>query len=202
MKKILTLALLALFSFSPTHSFAGAEIGKKAPDFKLVDSDGKTHELTSFKGKTVVLEWLNFECPFVRKHYDTGNMQKIQTEEIAKGTVWLSIISSAKGKQGYLEGKELKERMAKEKIKSSFVLLDSEGTVGKAYDAKTTPHMYIIDPNGTLVYRGAIDDMPSTDKEDVTKSKNYVKMALDELRAGKKVATSDTKPYGCGVKYK
>ena len=178
-----------------------AEVGKPAPTFTLKDTQGKSHNLADYKGKTVVLEWLNFDCPFVKKHYESGNMPKLQAAEVAKGTVWLSVVSSAKGKQGYFEPKEMDARREKEKGKQSAILYDTDGKVGKAYGAKTTPHMYVIDKNGLLAYRGGIDDKATTDLEDVATAKNYVTAATEDLRAGRKIATNDTKPYGCGVKY-
>jgi hypothetical protein len=150
----------------------------------------------------VVLEWVNYECPFVRKHYGSGNMQKLQAGARAKGAVWLSINSSAPGKQGHYEGAELGKRMADVKAQPDAYLQDPEGKVGKAYLAKTTPTMFVINPEGMVVYAGAIDDKPSTDKEDVAKARNYVQAALDAGLAGKPVETAATTSYGCGVKYK
>ncbi|MBS1963111.1 MAG: thioredoxin family protein [Bdellovibrionales bacterium] len=193
--------LVSLFLAAAGSAFADAQIGKAAPDFKLTDTNGKTHELKDLKGKTVVLEWLNFDCPFVKKHYGSGNMQKLQAAETAKGVVWFSIVSSAKGKQGYFEPKAMNERQAKEKGMQTAILYDTDGKVGKAYGAKSTPHMFVIDKDGKVAYSGAIDDKDSTDLEDVAKAKNYVRAALDDLRANRKVATAETKPYGCGVKY-
>lgn len=200
MKKHLIFALG--FLIASTSAFAELKIGEAAPDFTLTDSNGKTHSLKDFAGKPVVLEWFNHDCPFVRKHYDTGNMQKLQEEETKNGVVWLKIISSVPGTQGHLTPKQANERLAKEKSKATALLLDTDGKVGKAYDAKTTPHMYVIDSAGKLAYQGAIDDKPSTDKEDVATAKNYVKAALEDLRAKRTVAMATTKAYGCGVKYK
>jgi peroxiredoxin len=201
MKKTALKLMIISLMISPWIALADVTIGKPAPDFTLVDSNGKSHTLKNFKGKTVVLEWLNFECPFVKKYYESGAMQKIQADETAKGVVWLSVISSAKGKQGYYEPTALNARNEKEKGKATAILLDTDGKIGKLYGAQTTPHMFVIDQKGALVYRGAIDDQPSTDREDLAKAKNYVKAALDDLRAGRKVASSETKSYGCGVKY-
>ncbi len=184
-----------------TTTLTSAEVGKPAPTFMLKDTKGKTHSLADYKGKTVVLEWLNFDCPFVKKHYSSGNMAKLQEAETAKGTVWLSVVSSAKGKQGYFEPKEMDARREKENGKQTAILYDTDGKVGKAYGAKTTPHMYVIDKNGMLAYRGGIDDKATTEVEDVATAKNYVTAATEDLRAGRKIATNDTKPYGCGVKY-
>ena len=180
---------------------ADVEIGKAAPGFKLTDTNGKTHQLSDFKGKYVVLEWLNYDCPFVKKHYGSGNMQSTQKKAEAKKAVWLSIVSSAKGKQGNYAAAELNKMSEERKATPTAILVDEDGTVGHLYDAKTTPHMFIINPKGTLIYKGAIDDKASTDAEDIKGAKNYVLMALDEATAGKNVTDSSTKPYGCGVKY-
>jgi peroxiredoxin len=195
------LSLLISLFLAASTAFADAEIGKPAPDFTLTDTHGLVHSLKDLKGKTVVLEWLNFDCPFVKKHYGTGNMQKLQSAEIAKGTVWFSVVSSGKGKEGYFAPKEMNERQAKVKGMQTAILYDTDGKIGKAYGAKNTPHMFVIDKEGKLAYRGAIDDKPSADAEDVPTAKNYVEAALTDLQANRKVATADTKPYGCGVKY-
>ena len=181
---------------------AGALVGKAAPELKLPGSDGKVHSLKAYKGKTVVLEWLNQGCPFVRKHYDSGNMQALQKEQAAKGVVWLSVVSSAPGREGYF--KDAAEAMAFAKESggaAQAILLDPQGKVGRAYGAKATPHMVVIDKQGKLAYMGAIDDRPSTNKDDVQGAKNYVRQALDELAAGKAVSEPETKAYGCSVKY-
>ena len=176
--------------------------GAAATDFTLTDTSGASHKLSDFKGKTVVLEWVNHGCPFVVKHYSPGNMQGLQAESTGKGVVWLSICSSAEGKQGYYTAEGWQKLNAEKGGKATAILLDPEGTVGKLYGAKTTPHMYVINAEGTLVYQGAIDDKPSTDSDDIPGAKNYVKAALDEVLAGQPVTTGQTKPYGCGVKYK
>ena len=176
--------------------------GAAAPDFTLTDSSGTSHNLSDFKGKVVVLEWVNHGCPFVVKHYSPGNMQGLQAESTGKGVVWLSICSSAEGKQGYYTAEGWQKLNAEKGGKATAILLDPEGTVGKLYGAKTTPHMYVINAEGTLVYQGAMDDKPSTDSDDIPGAKNYVKAALDEVLAGKPVTTGQTKPYGCSVKYK
>lgn len=178
-----------------------AEVGKPAPEFVLKDAEGKERSLAEFKGKFAVLEWVNFGCPFVKKHYGSGNMQGLQAEYTGKGVVWLSICSSASGKQGYFEGEDLKKQIAERKSAATFYLADADGKVGRMYGAKTTPHMYLIDPAGTLVYVGGIDDIPSADVEDIPKAKNYVRLALDAALAGQAVASSSTPPYGCSVKY-
>lgn len=199
-KIVLSMAFIAIFSLS---AFAqSAKLNEQAPDFTLTDSKGKTHKLSDFKGKTIVLEWINFDCPFVVKHYASNNMQKIQKEYTDKGIVWLSICSSTEGKQGHFDKAEINKRIADQKAKMTAYLIDEDGTVGKMYGAKVTPHMYIIDKSGKLVYQGAIDDIKSTDQEDIKKAKNYVISGLNEVLSGKAVTDKTTTPYGCSVKYK
>lgn len=198
---IFAFLLLSLVITSPP-SFSGAKVDETAPEFTLLDQNGLKHSLADFRGKYVVLEWVNFGCPFVRKHYDSGNMQNLQKEYTGKGVIWLSVCSSAPGKQGYLESGELKERLTKEKAAPTAYLVDAEGEVGKKYEAKTTPHMFIVDPKGALVYTGGIDDKASTDKDDIASAKNYVRNALDQALAGKPVSVKASRPYGCSVKYK
>lgn len=178
-----------------------ATVGEMAPDFTLVDTAGKKHSLAEFKGKTVVLEWVNFDCPFVKKHYGSGNMPMLQSKYMEKGVVWLTICSSAPGKQGHFEGEALISRMKAEKHSGSAYLIDADGKVGKMYEAATTPHMYVIDGKGVLRYAGAIDDKPSTDAKDIQGARNYVVNALDAVMAGKEVTDTWTKAYGCSVKY-
>ena len=189
-----------------TESFANAlkepTVGSPAPSFTLTDTRGKQHKLADFKGKYVVLEWVNFGCPFVKKHYGSGNMQATQKKAVDKGVVWLSVCSSAEGKQGHMAAAEWNEEIAARKLSSTAVLLDESGAVGKTYGAKTTPHMYIINPAGVLIYKGAIDDKPSTNTDDIPGARNHVLAALDETLAGKPVSTASTTPYGCSVKYK
>lgn len=194
--------LLAMLALALPLAFAGGlEIDKPAPNFTLKDVEGKSHSLADFKGKFVVLEWINFDCPFVGKHYRSGNMQNLQKTYTAKGVVWLAICSSAPGKQGHFTAEVIKKRLAEAKAAPTAYLTDEDGTVGKLYGAKTTPHMFIIDPKGTLVYAGGIDDIRSTDVADIAKAKNYVTAALDEALAGKPVTEKVTTPYGCSVKY-
>lgn len=182
-------------------AFAEPKVGKAAPDFTAVDSNGKSHSLADFRGKTVVLEWTNHGCPFVQKHYGTGNMQALQREAMDKDVVWLSVISSAPGRQGYVEGVEA-NRLSKERdAVPTAVLLDPKGKVGRSYDARTTPHMYVIDAAGKLVYMGGIDDRPTANWADVEGATNYVRAALDDVAAGRPVATPTARPYGCSVKY-
>ena len=199
MKTILksTLALL----IAAGTAFAAPQVGQPAPEFTLTDSNGQSHSLSDFKGKFVVLEWLNHGCPFVVKHYDSGNMQKLQKEYTGKDVVWLSIASSAPGKQGHMTPAETNQAKTEKGSAATAILLDADGTVGKLYDAKVTPELFIINPEGNLVYMGAIDDKKSVDPADVAGAKNYVKQALDESMAGQSVSEPTTPAYGCGVKY-
>lgn len=206
--KLQTLMLTLAFALTLVASCTAEEaalpraaVGAPAPEFTLRDTEGKQHSLAEFKGNLVVLEWVNFGCPFVKKHYGSGNMQGLQAEYTGKGVVWLSICSSAPGKQGYFEGEELKKQIAERKSAATHYLVDPDGKAGRAYGAKTTPHMYAIDPGGVLVYAGGIDDIPSADVEDIPKAKNYVRLALDAVLAGKSVEISGSQPYGCSVKY-
>ncbi len=187
---------------APSESNSSELVGKPAPDFSLPDAGGKTKKLSDYKGKIVVLEWFNHGCPFVKKHYNSGNMQKLQDTYEKKGVVWLSICSSAEGKQGYASGEEHAKVFKDKNSKPTAILLDSDGTVGKAYDAKATPSMYVIDKKGVLVYAGAIDDKNGTDQAEIKDAKNYVSSALDEVLKEKAVSTASTKAYGCSVKYK
>jgi peroxiredoxin len=185
----------------PAAVAATAALNEKAPDFALTGIDGKPYKLSDFKGKYVVLEWNNLDCPFVKKHYGSGNMQALQKKYTDKGVVWLTICSSAEGKQGYYEPAALQEKAKEAKFASTAYLRDADGTVGKSYGAKTTPHMFIVNPDGVLIYAGAIDDKPSPDPNDIAKASNYVAACLDESMAGKAVATASTTSYGCSVKY-
>ena len=183
-------------------AYAAPEIGKPAPDFSAADSNGKPVKLSDYRGKTVVLEWTNDGCPYVKKHYSSNNMQALQKEAAAKGVVWLTIISSAQGAQGYLTGNEVNKLTEARGAAPAAVVLDPEGAVGHLYDARTTPHMFIVNKEGTLVYMGGIDDKATTDIEDIKTAKNYVRAALDELAAGAPIENAITRPYGCSVKYK
>ena len=178
-----------------------AEVGKKAPDFTLEDSEGTKHSLSQYKNKLVVLEWVNFGCPFVKKHYGSDNMQKLQETYTKKGVVWLSICSSNPDGQGFFKGADLKKEIVSHHSKATAYLVDADGTVGHLYGAKTTPDMFIIDKEGVLAYSGAIDDKPTPDPADVATAKNFVKEALDEALAGKKITAAPNKSYGCSVKY-
>lgn len=199
MKQTIIAVALSLFAGS---ALAAASVGKPAPDFTLTDLNGKTVKLTDYKGKHVVLEWHNPNCPFVVKHYDSGNMPGLQGKYDVKDTVWLSINSTNTAHQDYMAPAKLKTYLAEKKASPDAYMTDAEGTVGLDYGAKTTPHMYVINPAGTLVYAGAIDDKRSTKLEDVKTAKNYLVAALDESKAGKPVTTATTQPYGCSVKYK
>lgn len=175
--------------------------GAVAPEFSLIDAQGKTASLSDYKGRTVVLEWVNFDCPFVKKHYVSGNMQALQKEAASKEVVWLSVASSARGKQGHFEGKALLDRIAKEKWAGERYLVDADGKVGRAYGARTTPQMVVIAPDGKIAYAGAIDDRPTTDAADVKDAKNHVRRVLEDLAAGVPTDPASTNPYGCSVKY-
>jgi len=196
---VLGFVVLATVGAGPAA--AAAVVGQPAPPFTLTDSHGKTRSLAEFQGKLVVLEWWNFECPFVGKHYGSGNMQKLQKEWTGKGVVWLTVSSSAPGKQGYVDGAKADALMKEKGGASTAVLLDHDGKVGRAYGAKTTPHLFVIDARGRLAYAGGIDDRPSTDQADIAPAKNYVEVALSELVAGRPVTIATSQPYGCGVKY-
>lgn len=198
MKKFLCLVCATFFlSFS---AFA-LGTGEKAPEFSLKDVNGKNHTLSEYKGKFVVLEWFNPECPFVRKHYDTKNMQNLQKEFVGKGVIWLTINSSAKGKQGHLEPDTGKKVIAEKGLASTALLLDGDGKVGKMFDAKTTPHMFAIDPKGVIIYQGAIDNKPSINPADVQSADNYIRKSLREALEGKSISTASTSAYGCSIKY-
>jgi peroxiredoxin len=196
-----TAAIAPTFTASSSAARAAAAVDKAAPSFSLPAADGKTVNLADYKGKWVVLEWVNFDCPFVGKQYGSGNMQKLQKAYTAKGVAWISINSSAPGKEGHVDAATATALMKQKGASPTEFLMDGPGTVGRAYGAKTTPHMFVIDPKGVVLYNGAIDDHPSTDLSDVPNSKNFVAAALDEAMAGKPVTTPVTQPYGCGVKY-
>ncbi len=185
----------------PQAVSAAAKVGEPAPAFSLPSSGGSAHSLGDSRGKIVVLEWTNHECPYVRKHYETGNMQAIQKEAIDSGVVWLTIISSAPGEQGYVTPAKANELTTGRKAVPTAVLLDPKGTVGRLYGATNTPHMYLVDKAGVLVYAGAIDDRPTTRTSDVAGANNYVRAALQAVMAGQPVKTPATRAYGCTVKY-
>lgn len=200
LKRIVATTAASLFVLSAEVAIASVKVGEAAPNFSLAGEDGKTHSLADYKGKTVVLEWTNAECPFVKKHY-SGNMQSLQKTYTGKDVVWLSINSSAPGKQGAVDAAGAAAIVKEKGAAPTHVLLDGKGEVGRLYDAKTTPHMFIVDKSGKLAYAGGIDSEPSADPADIPSSTPYVKNALDELIAGKAVTTAVTKPYGCGIKY-
>ena len=191
-----------LLAGGPTPALAELPIGKAAPNFRLGDANGSVVQLSDFRGKTVVLEWNNPECPSVRKHYESGNMQKTQAAAAAAaGAVWLTINSGAEGNQGYMTPAEAKAFTAGQQSRRTAYLLDSEGAVGRGYGAKTTPHMYVIGPSGALIFNGATDDKPTQDKADIAGARNHVLAALTELKEGKPVSVPTSRPYGCSVKY-
>ena len=185
----------------PRDAWAAARVGEAAPAFSLGATNGKAVSLADQRGKIVVLEWTNHECPYVRKHYESGNMQSLQKEAVGQGVVWLTVISSAPGTQGYVSTREADDLTATRKAGPTAVLFDPAGTVGKAYGATNTPHMYVIDKAGTLMYAGAIDDRPTSRKSDVPGANNYVRAALQSVAAGQPVKTPVTRAYGCTVKY-
>jgi len=205
MKPMLT-AFAAFAAFTVIAACAESDgaaqvVGKPAPNFKLADANGKPVSLSDFRGKTVVLEWNNPGCPFVKKHYGSGNMQKTQAAAAKDGVVWLTINSGAPGKQGHMNGAEAKAFLAQSGARPAAYLLDPSGVAGKAYDARTTPHMYVVNKAGTLVYAGGIDDKPTADPADIKGARNHVLAALSELKAGKPVSVPTSRPYGCSVKY-
>jgi AhpC/TSA family len=179
-----------------------ATVGQIAPNFSAKDTSGKTVQLADFKGKTVVLEWVNPGCPYVRKHYDGGNMQGTQQEAAAKNVVWLAVNSTATDHPDYLKPADLAKWMKDKKAPATHTLMDEDGKIGKSYGARTTPHMYIVDGKGTLVYAGGIDSIPTASASDIPKATNYVKVSLTEMSGGKPVSNGVTRAYGCSVKYK
>lgn len=193
------IAVVALLCVSPAAR--AARVGEKAPDFTATDSNGKTQKLSDYAGKFVVLEWSNRGCPYTQKHYSSGNMQRLQKEWTAKGVVWLTVISSAPGKQGYVTAGDENAWLKQSNASPTAALLDPKGDLGHLYDAKTTPQMFVINPQGVLVYDGAIDDRPTTETSDINGAKNYLSAALNDAMAGKAVGTPTTRPYGCSVKY-
>ena len=200
MKTLLAAALGTALAFAGSLQ-AAATVGQPAPAFTLTDTKGTTHSLADFAGKTVVLEWFNHECPFVKKHYGAGNMQRQQAAATGKGVVWLIINSSAAGKQGHVNAEQANAILGEWKSAPTAFLLDHDGTVGQAYGAKTTPHLFVIDGGGVLRYNGAIDSTPSADPADIPGATQYVEAALGDLAANRPVARGMTQPYGCSVKY-
>jgi peroxiredoxin len=196
-------ALLALSTVVfVTAVHAAPSVGQPAPDFTLKDAGGKAVKLSDYRGKYVVLEWTNPGCPYVRKHYDSGNMAATQRDATAKGAVWLSINSTERASFDYLEPARLVAWQQERKVRPTATLMDEEGVAGKAYGARTTPHMYIVDPQGRLAYAGGIDSIASSSPEDIRQAVNYVRQALGEAVAGKPITAATTRPYGCSIKYK
>jgi peroxiredoxin len=202
MKTKLLTTLLTLAASTALFAADSPAVGTTAPDFSLTDSKGKTQSVSQYKGKYVVLEWFNPDCPFVKKHYGSGNMQKLQEEFTAKGVVWLTIDSSAPGLEGNLTAEQAEKKISEWKTKQTALVLDPDGKAGRSYGAKNTPHMFVINPEGKIVYEGAIDSKATPNPSDIANSTNYVKAALEESLAGKTVSNANTKPYGCSVKYK
>jgi len=196
-KVLVWLAIL----LSALMAMAAPKAGDVAPDFTATDSNGKAHKLSDYKGKFVVLEWTNSGCPFTRKHYLSGNMQNLQKQWTAKGVVWLTVLSSAPGKEGYMTAEQENSYLKDKNAAPTAALMDPAGNLGHLYGAKATPHMFVIDPKGKIVYNGAIDDHPSSDQGDIPGAKNYVSTALGEAMSGKAVTTASTEAYGCSVKY-
>lgn len=194
-------ALLLTLGILTTSLTAAVPSGSPAPDFSLSDTQGQVHRLSDYKGKYVVLEWTNHQCPFVVKHYRNGDMQALQQELTDQGVVWLQVVSSGEGKQGYISPEQGEAVRDEKQMHSSAMLRDVSGAVGRLYDARTTPHLYLIDPAGTLIYQGAIDSIRSTQSSDVAAATNYVKSALQQSRAGQPIDPATTTAYGCGVKY-
>ena len=202
MKTKLLIALVSGLAATALFAADSPAVGTTAPDFSVTDSKGKTQTVSQYKGKYVVLEWFNPDCPFVKKHYGSGNMQKLQEEFTGKGVVWLSIDSSAPGLEGHLTPEQANQKLTELKTKQTALLLDPDGKAGRTYGAKNTPHMFVINPEGKIIYEGAIDSKATPNPADIASSTNYVKVALDESLGGKTVTTPSSRPYGCSVKYK
>ena len=199
-RRVLLLGSAAV-ALAPMSAFATGDVGKPAPAFSATDSSGKTWSLADLKGKVVVLETTNQDCPYVRKHYNSTNMQTQQREAAARGVVWFTVASSAPGEQGFVTAAQANELTQKRNAAPAAFLLDPQSRIARAYGATVTPHMYVIDASGTLVYRGGIDSIPSSNVADVPKATQYVRVALDQVLAGKPVAEASTRPYGCTLKY-
>jgi AhpC/TSA family len=201
LRRLVTSSILIVVVLMGLSKGWAAKVGDPAPDFTATDSNGKVHKLSEYRGKFVVLEWSNRGCPYTQKQYNSGNMQRLQKEWTARGVIWLTVISSAPGKQGYVTASDENAYLKQVNASPTAVLLDPTGSLGHLYDAKTTPHMFIINPQGILIYNGAIDDRPTTDLADVNGAKNYVTVALTEATSGKPVSNPTSRPYGCSVKY-
>lgn len=191
----------AALALAPTVTFAASDLGKLAPTFSATDSNGRPWSLDALKGKVVVLETTNRDCPYVGKHYRAGNMQAQQREATTKGVVWLTVAASAPGEQGFVTAAEANDTVRKNNAAPAAVLLDPQSRIARAYGATVTPHMYVIDAAGVLVYKGGIDSIPSSNVDDIARAKQYVRVALDEVLAGKPVSDASTRPYGCTLKY-
>jgi AhpC/TSA family len=200
-RSILFTMLVALVLSTLPSLIWAAKVGEAAPEFTASASNGKTYRLSDYRGKYVVLEWHNNGCPYVGKHYNSGNMQWLQKQWTSRGVVWFTILSSAAGKQGYVTASEENDYLAKMQAAPTAALLDPTGEIGHLYEAKTSPQMVVINPQGVEIYSGAIDDKPTTDVQDIPNATNYVSLALEEAMAGKQVQTPATRPYGCSVKY-
>ena len=203
MKRAATVLMALVFCVGLALTVArAARVGERAPDFTATDSNGQTHKLSEYAGKYVVLEWTNRGCPYTQKHYSSGNMQNLQREWTAKGVIWLTVASSAPGEQGYVTSDQENAYLKQANAAPTAALLDPSGALGHLYNAKTTPDMYVINPQGILIYEGAIDDRPSSDPSDIRGAKNYVSLALSEAMAGKPVSVATSQSYGCSVKYR
>ena len=198
---IVLAAAAAASAAASTPLTAAVDTGRPAPDFAATDSRGRRHTLAEYRGKTVVLEWTNHECPYTAKHYATGNMQALQAAATDRGAIWLTVVSSRPGGQGYVEAAEADRLTQSRSARPTGVVLDPDGRLGRLYGASTTPHMFVIDRAGLLVYMGAIDDRPTASHASVKGARNYVREALDALAAGRPIAVASTRPYGCSVKY-
>jgi peroxiredoxin len=196
----LTVASAAL-ALAAASACAVANLDQPAPAFKAAAASGGTISLDQYRGKTVVLEWTNHQCPYVKKHYESGNIPSLQKEATGKGIVWLQVISSAPGKQGHVDAAEALKLNAERGAAPTGTVLDPEGKIARQYEAVTTPHIFIVNPDGKLVYKGGIDSIQSNKKDDIAKADNYVKLALNDLAGGKKIAQASTQPYGCSIKY-
>ncbi|MDR3213452.1 MAG: redoxin domain-containing protein [Azoarcus sp.] len=195
------LTMTLVFSILAGSAGAAVDIGKPAPAFAGVGADGRPVALADYKGKTVILEWTNHDCPFVKKHYESGNIPNLQKDAAAQGIVWLQVISSAPGKQGYVDGATARQLNERRGASPAGTVLDPDGKIGRLYDARTTPHLYIIDPSGALTYKGGIDSIRSAKQEDIAKADNYIRLALADIAAARPIGQNNTQPYGCTVKY-
>lgn len=209
MKKLIILISLILAaamainltSESPENATSDATVGEPAPDFEVIGADGTTHSLSDYEGEYIIIEWLNHGCPYIQKHYNGNNMQQLQEKYTDQGVVWLSVVSSAPGTQGYMEAEEALQSIEEQGASPTAILLDPEGEMGRAYDARVTPHMFIIDPEGVLRYNGAIDDKPTARASSLETAHNYIDAAMTSLRNGEEVEVKSNTPYGCTVKY-